>query len=172
MLPIIKQLLTNQFEASLSTLGLCVDRCPETAWDSRVGNLMFCQLAFHTLFYTDFYLGPNEESFRKQPFHRARGEFFCDYEELEDRPQVLRYDQAAVREYVQHCRGKAISVIADETDESLQAPCGFPRRNMSRAELYVYSVRHIQHHAAQLSLRLRLDHRENIPWVESGWRAM
>jgi hypothetical protein len=41
---------------------------------------------------------------------------------------------------------------------------------MSRAELYVYNLRHIQHHAAQLSLRLRLDHGVNIAWVGSGWR--
>ena len=33
----------------------------------------------------------------------------------------------------------------------------------------VYSIRHIQHHAAQLSLRIRLDHQIDTPWVRTGW---
>jgi hypothetical protein len=172
MLQTIKQLLTNQFEAALCTLELCIDRCPDAAWDGRVGSLLFCQVAFHTLFYTDFYLEADEESFRQQPFHLANGAFFRDYEELEDRAPVLRYEKAAVKSYLNHCRNKAADVISAETTSSLEAPSGFPRRNMSRAELFVYNLRHVQHHAAQLSLRLRLDHGENIPWVGSGWRTM
>ena len=41
-----------------------------------------------------------------------------------------------------------------------------------RAELHVYSIRHIQHHAAQLSLRLRLDAGVAIPWIGVGWREV
>jgi hypothetical protein len=171
MLKTIQELLLHQFEAALCTLGTCVDRCPESAWHARVGNLAFCQLAFHTLFYTDFYLGPDEESFRRQLFHQEHGDIFRDYEELEDRPQVLLYDKTSIAIYLEHCRNKAAHEITSETADSLAARCGFPRRNMSRAELYVYNLRHIQHHAAQMSLRLRLDFGESIPWVESGWRA-
>jgi hypothetical protein len=128
-------------------------------------------VAFHTLFYADYYLGPDDASFRLQPFHRDHSDFFRDYEEFEDRPQVLLYDKRAVNIYLDHCRRKAADVIATETADSLAAACGFARRNMSRAELYVYNIRHIQHHAAQLSLRLRLDFGESIPWVGSGWLA-
>jgi len=38
----------------------------------------------------------------------------------------------------------------------------------SRAELHIYNIRHIQHYAAQLSLRLRLDTEVDIPWVSHG----
>jgi hypothetical protein len=171
MLKAIQELLTHQFEAALCTLDRCVDRCPVSAWNRPVGNLAFCQLAFHTLFYTDFYLGPDEDSFRRQPFHQQHGDVFRDYEELEDRPQMLLYDKPSIETYVEYCRNKAAREISAETADSLAARCGFPRRNMSRAELYVYNLRHVQHHAAQMSLRLRLDFGENIPWVESGWRA-
>jgi hypothetical protein len=123
------------------------------------------------LFYTDFYLGPDEDSFRRQPFHRENEHIFRDYEELEDRPQKLLYDRPAIKTYLEYCRMKAGDVVSRETADSLAASCGFPRRNMSRAELYVYNIRHIQHHAAQLSLRLRLVFGENISWVESGWRS-
>ena len=79
------------------------------------------------------------------------------------------YEREPLRNYLSFCRKKAITGISTETDESLGAPCGFPRRDFSRAELHVYSMRHIQHHAAQLSLRLRLSADVSIPWVGSGW---
>ena len=39
---------------------------------------------------------------------------------------------------------------------------------LTRAELYVLNLRHIQHHAAQLSLRLRVDADAATPWISSG----
>jgi hypothetical protein len=51
----------------------------------------------------------------------------------------------------------------------LAGPSGFRRRKCSRAELHVYNVRHIQHHAAQLILRLRLDTDVDVPWVGQAW---
>ena len=173
MLDTLKTLLANQFDAALCTLELCIARCPDAAWDAPVANLKFCQVAFHTLFFADAYLGPSddEDAFRAQPFHRAHAAFFRDYEEFEDRAQTLLYDRPTVRRYVEHCRAKAAAALASETAESLSTPAAFARRSFSRAELYVYNTRHVQHHAAaQLSLRLRLDHGIDIPWVGSGWK--
>ena len=75
-----------------------------------------------------------------------------------------------MKTYLQHCRTKAAAVIAAETAESLRGPSGFERRTFCRAELYVYNIRHVQHHSAQWSLRLRVEAQEAIPWVGSGWR--
>jgi hypothetical protein len=170
MLDTFKELIANQFEAAFCTLNACIDRCPMPAWDARVANYKFCQVAFHTLFYADLHLGPNEESFPRQPFHRDHSDFFRDYEEFEDREPTLLYDKQSISNYMAHCRKKASDVIASETEESLVARAGFARRTFSRAELHVYNIRHIQHHAAQLSLRLRLDTLQHIPWIGSGWR--
>lgn len=127
---------------------------------------------FHTLFYADFYLGQDEESFRRQPFHVDNQHWFGDYEQLEDREPVSLYDRPSIRAYLEHCRRKATDVIAAETEDSLTAKCGFPWRQFSRGELDVYNIRHIQHHAAQLSLRLRIDSGVDIPWFGSGWREV
>jgi DinB superfamily len=172
MLITLKELITNQFEAAFSTLNACIDRCPDAAWNAPVANLAFCQVAFHTLFYADFYLGPDEQSFRQQPFHQNHPDFFRDYEELEDRAQRLLYDKPAIKDYLDHCRAKLVEALAPETADTLAGPSGFRRRAVSRAELYVYNMRHIQHHAAQLSLRLRLDSKQEIPWIDSGWREL
>jgi DinB family protein len=174
MLDTLKELLANQFEAALSMFNTCIDRCPETVWTTRVANYRFCQVVFHTLFWTDFYLGPDDEqkSFRRQPFHRANERFFGDYEEFEDRAPVSLYDKTSIKAYLEHCRNKAAEVVAAETAETLGGPSGFARRKFSRAELHVYNIRHIQHHTAQLSLRLRLDANQDVPWAGSGWREV
>ncbi len=172
MLETFKELIAHQLEAALCTLNACLEQCPEAAWNAPVGNHQFCQVAFHTLFYTDYYLGPNDESFRRQPFHRNHARFFGDYEEFEDHPPTSLYDKASIKTYLQHCRTKASATIAAETAQTLMGPSGFDRRTFSRAELHVYNIRHIQHHAAQLSLRLRLDAEQAIPWIGSGWKQL
>ncbi len=171
MLDTFKELIANQFEAALCTLNTCIERCPETAWDARIGKQTFSQVAFHALFFADYYLGSNEEALRGQSFHRDNPEFFGDYEQLEYREPVTLYDRASIKKYVAHCRQKASNVIVSETADSLSGPAGFARRDFSRAELYVLTIRHIQHHAAQLSLRLRIDADLEMPWVGSGWGA-
>ena len=171
MLDTIKASIANQFEAALCTLNVCIEKCPEPAWNMAIGNYPFSQVVFHTLFFTDYYLGPDEESFRRQAFHRDDARFFGDYEQLEDREPKARYDRASIGKYMEHCRRKASEVIASESVDTLSAPAGFSRRNFSRSELYVYTIRHVQHHAAQLSLRLRIDADRDVPWVGSGWAS-
>jgi hypothetical protein len=170
MIDTFKELISNQYEAALCTLNACVDSCPETAWNGAVVNSKFCQVVFHTLFYTDYYLGQSEEPFRQQPFHREHSRVFRDYEELEDRRAVLLYDRAWIKSYLEHCRKKALEVVLAETVESLNARAGFARRMICRAELHVCNIRHIQHHAAQLSMRLRINSQQDVPWFGSGWR--
>src|SRR5262245_54079549 len=69
MLETFQRLTINQFQAALCTLDLCVDRCPARMWNEPVFAWKFCQVAFHTLFFADYYLGPDEDSLRRQPFH-------------------------------------------------------------------------------------------------------
>ncbi|MFT4557409.1 MAG: hypothetical protein ACKVII_12050 [Planctomycetales bacterium] len=166
MLKTWQQLISGQYGAALCMLSRCIDQCPESLWNEPVGNLKFCQVVF----FTDFYLEDSDRTFRDQPFHRENADFFRDYEELEYVEQKQLYDRASIRKYLQHCRTKFARVIAEETEQTLVARCGFERRDFSLAELHVCNVRHIQHHASQLSLHLRRETGEGVPWVGSGWR--
>jgi hypothetical protein len=89
---------------------------------------------------------------------------------LEDHAPVRLYEKAWIKIYLQFCRKKAVDVAHAETAESLASPAGFPRQSFSRAELHVHNIRHIQHHAAQLSMRLRIDSQQDVPWFRSGWK--
>src|SRR4051812_31277852 len=113
MLDTLKELLAHQFEASLSMLNLCVARCPDASWNQRVADLKFCQAAFHGVFCTDLYLQSSDDvgALKRQPFHVEHSRAFGDYEELEDRPQVLLYEKPFVASYLQRVRGKAQETI-------------------------------------------------------------
>ncbi len=169
MIETFKRLIASQFEASLCTLAFGIERCPAELWNARVAKYPFCQVAFHTVFFTDFYLGPDADSLRQQPFHLANPILFGDYEQLQDREPQSVYKRSQLKSYLEFCRTKAVTTIAAEDEVSLNAPANFARRNFTRAELHVYNIRHIQHHAAQLILRLRLDSDVDIPWIGAGW---
>ena len=170
MLDTYKRLIVGQFEATFCTLKLCIDRCPDASWHEPVVNYKYCQAMFHALFYGDLYLGLNVAALRQQSFHQEHKELFGDYEELEDRLPASVYEKNQLLTYVQHCRNKSSEVMASETVETLNEVSGFEWLPFSRAEVHVYNIRHLQHHAAQLSMRLRIDHGEDVPWVKTGWR--
>lgn len=172
MLATLRELLAQQYEASLSMLNLCVARCPGASWNESVAKWKFCQAALHTVFFADLYLQPGDDvaAFKRQPFHVEHKNAFGDYEELEDRPHVLLYEKPFVLSYLRQVRLKAQETVARESADVLSGPSGFHWRKCSRAELHVYNIRHVQHHAAQLSLKLRLDAHVDIPWVSDTWK--
>ncbi len=172
MLETVRNLLTAQYHAALCTLDHCVEKCPDSSWNAPVARYPFCQVTFHTLFFLDYYLSQDEPSFLRQSFHLENASFFNDYEQLEYREPVELYERGDIIKYMSYCRQKVIDVLAEETEASPGGPTKFPGRNFSRLELHVYNIRHIQHHAAQLSLRLKLDHQIEINWVGSGWSAI
>ena len=169
MVDLFKSTILAQYQASLRMLKTCIDKCPDDAWDAPVCNHTFCESVFHTLFFTDAYLGPNIAAVREQQFHKDNPDFFRDYEELQPKKPEYLYDRPTVLLYLDHCRKKAQQVVMAETTESLAVAPSFDWQTISRAELHIYNIRHIQHHAAQLSLRLRLNDQTDVPWCKSGW---
>jgi len=165
-------ILLHQYEAALSTLKQCIVFCPDNYWNERNGDYPFSQVAFHTLFYADYYLGKDTESFKFQTFHELNKEFFRDYEELEYREPVHLYEKTFILEYLIHCRTKAGEILAIESSQSLYGPSGFQGKPFSRMEQHIYNIRHIQHHAAQLGLRIQFKTGRELTWVGSGWRDL
>ena len=166
-LVLFKELILGQYEAALSMLDMAIRKCPAPLWNGPVANNTFSESAFHVLFFGDLYLGIDVDAQKTQSFHQANAEHFRDYEELEPRKPTYTYERAFVEQYLVFCRDKARRVMAEETSESLAAPAGFSWLDTSRAEVHLYNIRHLQHHAAQLIMRLRLENSDaELPWVE------
>ena len=73
--------------------------------------------------------------------------------------------------YVEHCRKRLDAVMAGMTEAWLADPCPFPYLAMSNGELLLYNMRHVQHHAAQLNMRLRQATDSAPDWVSKGGRT-
>jgi hypothetical protein len=172
MTDLCKRTVGNQFEAALSTINWCIELTSSKAWGGLVARYPFSQVVFHSLFFADYYLDTDPTAFRKQLFHVANAELFDDYEQLQDREPLAIYKKDQLMPYVEFCRQKALMNMATETASSLAATTTLTRYPMSRLELHLYNIRHLQHHAAQLVLRLRLEQDADIPWIGSQWQAV
>ena len=166
MLDHIKSILTGQFEAALCMLNDCIELCPQQHWDGVIAKYPFWQVAYHTLCFADLYLSPGEQAFELSPILHPNG-----WNELNDEYPSRRFEKPELAPYVAHCRRKMLRTIAGEAQQSLEGPSGFPRLPFARSELYIYTLRHVQHHTGQLGAFLR---RLNVSldprWVKSGWR--
>jgi len=169
MVELFKTIVRSQFEAALCMVKECVSACGDEYYEGKIANGTFRQIAYHTLFYADLYLSPSNEAFELRELHKRGGD--------ERGPTLCNgLDRQEALEYAKICRAKVGEILAAETEESLRGPCGFSwRKGMSRSELHIYNIRHIQHHTGQLSAYLRridptLTDNRVISWVGSGWK--
>ena len=164
----IQGALAAQLGAALDTLGYCIEQCPDDQWQESHGDYPFSQVVFHTLFFCDFYLSGSMSEFRSQTYHRANPGFFKDYEEFENRQPRNLYERGEIVGYLGFCKAKAYSFLEAATEGQLSAVAHHKKGTMSVLELMVYLTRHIQHHAAQLGLRLQLLTGKEMPWFSKG----
>ena len=140
----------QQFGASIKALRKAIEICPDDLWGDIEKNIDFWYNAYHTLFWLDLYLEPsfNNDFIPPEPF---------GLEELDPAgllpPRV--YTKAELLEYTDHNFIKCKKVIYGFNDESANIHFKIGRVNLPRAELMLYSMRHVQHHAAQLNYMLR-----------------
>jgi hypothetical protein len=156
----LKTSLWQQFGAAMDTLDDAITLCPDHLWttqvwkdpdDARYGQYWF--IAYHALFWTDLFLGGSSEGFTPPPpFVRGK---------LPDQP----YTKADVRGYLLYCRQKAQITITTLTDAQANQRCIFKWMEPTYLELQLYSMRHIQEHAAQLNLVLGAHEVEGLDWV-------
>lgn len=136
--------------AAFAMLKDCLEKCPEAQWDGVVGTMPFWMVAYHTLCYADCYCARTNEAWKPSAkFHPA------GRAELSEEFPSRRFERAELLAYLAACRTILRAALARETPKSLAGPSGFSWLEMPRAEVYLYNVRHVQHHTGQLTAFLR-----------------
>jgi hypothetical protein len=154
-----KTMIWRQFGASIDMLENAMRACPDKIWSDHSKQPEFWYIAYHTLFFLDYYLSdPTAPFVPPSPFILSE---LDPSGVLPDR--VYMKDELLI--YLQHGRDKCRGSIAALTEERAHQPCGFERRNFSALELYLYNMRHVQHHTAQLNLILRQTINSAPQWV-------
>ncbi len=156
----LKTGIWQQFGASIDTLDDAISACPDRLWsavlwndsdDPRYGQFWF--VAYHTLFWLDLFLTGSSKGFAPpEPFIRGV---------LPEKP----YTKDDVLTYLKQCRQKCQAAIETLTDEKARRVCTFDWMEPTFHELQLYSMRHVQEHAAQLSFFLGQNGVSGQDWI-------
>jgi hypothetical protein len=168
--------LWKQLGAAIDMLDNAVAVCPTPLWRERLWSAdppawftrqfaEFWYVAFHALVWLDLYLSgvPEEEFTPPAPF--AQGEL-----DSVDATPAQPYTREELRAYLASLRQKCRSAIATLTDEQERRVATYPWMRegevVTYAELQLYNLRHLQGHAAELSLFLG---QHGVPGEKLDW---
>ncbi len=170
MQKLVTTLLLGQYEAALSMLRDTIVACPAEHWETRLVRWTTRFVAFHTLYCTDMYLSRSEAEVESHELLlEGRGLPFGEPFPKGKLPPGLT--QPRTLEYAAFCIAKARAVIPNENEADLSAASGFNRR-LSRAEMHIYNIRHIQHHAGALAAHVRrltpAIGEDAMGWIDTG----
>jgi hypothetical protein len=168
--------LWRQFSAAITMLENALLACPDSLWTERLWIIPqqsdfptqfgeFWYVAFHALIWLDQYLSgiPEEEFAPPAPF--IQGEI-DSVEVLPKQP----YTKEVLHTYLVSIREKCPTQLLNPLDEQTHPPVKYPwskGQPVSFLELQLYNLRHVQEHAAQLSLFLGQQAAPdiNLDWV-------
>lgn len=159
-----KTIVWRQFGAAIDMFGNALRACPDELWRERLwegpaARPEFWYVAYHALFWLDLYLDGAEEGFvPPSPFTLIEQD---DEGPYPNRP----YTKEELLAYLAACRRKCRATIEALTDETAQRRCRFGWGEVTFAELLLYNMRHVQEHAAHLSLLLGQKTSSAPDWV-------
>jgi hypothetical protein len=172
----LQAILKSQYHAALAMLRQSIERCPDDIWSSDDHTNSFWRLAYHALYYTHLYLQPKFEAFFPWEHHQTGLQYLDDINappeieaiaELPHRPPQtgVPYTKAEVLEYWNVCDNMIDKWV--DAINLLDPESGFSWYKLSKLEHQIISIRHTQHHAAQLVDRVRKASNTGVDWVRA-----
>jgi hypothetical protein len=148
------KIFQRQYRAALLMVEQAVTACPEDLWTDTGYPNVFWRVCYHALYFTHLYLHESLEKYTRWERHRENYHVLGRLPRPPfDVPQIGEpYARKDILDFLALCRQE---VDARLPAVDLDAPSGFPWLKFDKAELQVYSIRHLQHHAGQLVERLR-----------------
>jgi hypothetical protein len=140
-----KQMVWGQLGGALDMLENAIAACPDEIWRAGQPPRALWYVTYHTLFFLDLYTYGTVEGFAPPaPF---------TLDELN--PDGVYPDQVYSRDelgaYLRACRDKCRAAIVTMTDETAARRCRFEWVEATYGDLLLGTMRHVQHHTAQLN---------------------
>lgn len=114
---IIREFVQGQYGAAIEMLRLLIETCPQDIWDNRQEGTPFWHIAYHTIFYLDFYLGDSKEQMEHHDgpaFHFPAAQWFAgEYShppyqvETSEKP----FSREQIMDYLSDVREKAKKIL-------------------------------------------------------------
>ncbi|SJZ71593.1 DinB superfamily protein [Chitinophaga eiseniae] len=165
MIQTIRESLWNQFGGSIDMLTNAISAYPENLWNEQK---KFFYISYHVSVFLDYYLtipaGP-----LSSPLSFTLSEVI-PVEGIDDIVPDNIYSQAEILAYLQASRKKCHDLIFNMTETDFTQLWVEVESNkiMPVFELFLYNMRHVQHHAAQLNMILKKDTGNAPDWVRAA----
>ena len=142
-------IISGQFGAAIDMMERSIRACPDALWGDREQQPEFWYTAFHALFFLDYYLSGTMDGYLPP------SPFTLDELNEEGLLPDRVYTKEELLSFLEHGRGTLRDVLARDVEAMLAERCAFEWLDLNVAELLLYNMRHVQHHAAQLNTLLR-----------------
>lgn len=134
----------NDYGAIFQMVRRAINLCPEDLWSERADEPPFWQQAYHTIYYTDFYLSNSPEESCQPSFVDAKS---ADLTHVPtDTPS-----QQQIKKYLQQVSRNCKTTLGALTVEQLEGENKFPWAGPTLAHRMIYNIRHAQHHVGRLN---------------------
>ncbi|MFX0211613.1 MAG: DinB family protein [Candidatus Hodarchaeota archaeon] len=145
---VISNAFQEQYGAAIEMLEQVVKNCPEEIWDDRTSGPPFWQVAFHTMWYLDWYLGKSKDD--RMKFSPG---FEADLKNLNKPPkETLTPEQLLT--YLFKIKKKSKQRIDQLTLHELMQLSIFEWHGSSIHSSLIYNIRHAMLHIGALNSRL------------------
>ncbi|MXZ20620.1 MAG: DinB family protein [Caldilineaceae bacterium SB0665_bin_25] len=163
----ISKTISSQFHAALTMMEQSVRACPEELWDDPDHANPFWRIAYHGLFFVNFYLQPSVDNAVHWEQEREGYQFLgpSPWPPHEQPPAEQAYEREEILAYIEYCR---LTVDQNVPTIDLSAPSGFPWLPFDKMELQIYNIRHLQQHVGDLSSMLLTQANLEVDWVGMG----
>jgi hypothetical protein len=156
--------INEQYGAAIRMLEKNLKKCPEELWDDKTSGPSFWHVAYHAMWFLDWYLSDSRET--RESFKSKFGKEDSHYESLEKTPEITLTSEQLL-EYLSDIKEKAKNRFMNLTSDELMQPSVFEWHGSSVLSSILYNLRHIMLHIGALNLRL---HRKGVKlenWVSS-----
>jgi len=161
----ITDILASQYKASLGLLRQTLEKVPEEQWKTEEYNNPYWQIGYHILWSVKFYLEANPESY--VPFDNAieGAESLGGSQDWENPDENVKVGGFHTKEELLSFTDDIVKTLKQKIEAlPLDVNSGFEWYPYSRLELHINTIRHIQHHSAQIIERLKAKGITGFPW--------
>jgi len=148
----------NDYSAVFQMLHKAIELCPDELWNQRTDEPPFWQQAYHTIFYTDFYLSESPGSSRKVSFVEDEA---ANLEHIPANAPSRQQIQDYLGEISRNCEAKIERLASAPLDGENK----FPWTGPTLAHRMIYNIRHAQHHVGRLNSILARKTGKAAEWV-------
>lgn len=159
---IVLNAINEQYGAAIAMMKKNIKSCPKEVWDDRASGPPFWQVAYHVMWYLDWYLSDSKEA--RESFKSKFGEELS--QDLNKAPEIA-LTQTQLLDYLSDIKEKAKIRFENITTDELLQPSIFEWHGNSVLSSLIYNLRNLILHIGALNLRLHSKGVKLENWVSS-----